>query len=284
MTNSNSTDRNTARKITNFLNSGAPHGLGDGIPGWDCVDSPLHGNRDGEQLDAPGRLDCYFVKTEMDGSPVRSTLFDLECSLAGMRTAAIDTKVLKVTVLPKDQQTDKCWRTFKLLTLKDAITELKRTGRRSIFGRIGIWPNGSAKARNYVDNTIMQQSDPLAYAEMLGNVARDTGRPASDFDSAACLRDAKTEDRAAENKPIVEEVVAEILGDLDRAKAVPAAAFPKPTSPNYNEANAARDEKLQRNMRAQQEARDAATIRLSIYRDKLALAASEAARTKTHGA
>ena len=222
MTNS-FTDRNTARKIANFISSDAPHNLTQGIPGWDCVDSPFSCDRLHERLDAPGRNDCYYVKTEMDGSPVQSTLFDLESSLAGDKNASIDTKVLKVTVLPEDRQLPGCWRTFELLTLKDAIAEIKRTGRGSIVGRIHLWPNGSDKARSYVDNVIYEQTNPEGHAEMVAEIA-----PTPEYTSAARLADART----AENKPIVEEVVAEILGDLGRAKAVVAAAFP--TTPKCN--------------------------------------------------
>jgi len=186
MTNSNSTDRNTARKLANFIASDAPHNLTQGIPGWDCVDSPLHGNRDAERLDAPARYDCYFVKTEMDGSPVQSTLADLEASLAGDENASIDTKVLKVVVLHWDRQLPGCWRTFELLTLKDAIDEIKRTGRHSIVGRIGLWPNGSDKARSYVGNVIYEQTNPEGYAEMLTKLA-----PTPEYSSAERLADAR---------------------------------------------------------------------------------------------
>jgi hypothetical protein len=204
MTNS-FTDRNTARKIANFIASDAPHNLSQGIPGWDCVDSPLHGNRDAERLDAPARYDCYYVKTEMDGSPVQSTLADLEASLAGDKNASIDTKVLKVVVLHWERQLPGCWRTFELLTLKDAIAEIKRTGRDSIIGRLHIWPNGSDKARSYVNNVIYEQTNPEGYAEMVAEIA-----PTPEYSSAEKLADA----RAAENKPTTEDVRAIMMARM----------------------------------------------------------------------
>ena len=223
----NFTDRNTARKIANFIASDTPHNLGQGIPGWDCVDSPLHGSRaaDVRVSDAPGRHDCYYVKTEMDGEPVQSTLADLEASLAGDENAAIDTKVLKVMVLPEDQQTDKCWRTFELLTLKDAIAEIKRTGRWSICGHIGLWPNGSRKARIYVDYVIFEETNSDCDAKARGyQTNAECYAETFEYTSAAKLADA----RAAESPDdsAIDEVVNEILGDVNRAKAVVDAAFP----------------------------------------------------------
>lgn len=193
MTNSNSTDRNTARKIANFLASNIPQ---CDISGWDCVNSPFSCDRLLERLDDPRRNDYYYVKTEMDGSPVQSTLADLEASLAGDKNAAIDTKVLKVTVLPEDQQTIKCWRTFELLTLKDAIEEVKRTGRHSIIGRVGLWPNGSREARSYVGNVIYEQTDPEGYAEMLAEIA-----PTPEYSSAEQLADARAAESTDDSTP-----------------------------------------------------------------------------------